>query len=166
MRKAIWQSAPRLAYHSCMQTRTQVSAGGVVCRTGEDGTLEVVLVATKAPGGLRLVLPKGLVAPGEDHAATALREVREETGLEAAIVAPLDPIEYWYWGREGEERVRYHKRVHFFLMRFMGGHLADHDWEVEDARWYPAADALGLAAFSTERKAIEQALGMWEAQSS
>ncbi len=146
-----------------MQTKSQVSAGGVVCRTGEGGTTEVVLVATKAPhGGLRWVLPKGLVAAGEDHAATALREVREETGLEAEIVAPLDAIEYWYWGREDSERVRYHKRVYFFLMACRGGDLAQHDWEVEEAHWYPATEAQKLAAFPTERKAVAQAVELWE----
>ncbi len=145
-----------------MATKSQVSAGGVVCRLGEDGTVEVVLVATKAPdGSRRWVLPKGLVGAGEEHATAALREVREETGLEAGVIAALEPIEYWYWGREGGERVRYHKRVYFFLMSCEGGDLGRHDWEVEEARWFRDEEALKLAAFSTERKALTQALELW-----
>src|SRR3712207_7818848 len=103
---------------SAFETREQVSAGGVVYRrTG--GALEVALISVGEAG--RWQLPKGLVGRGETPERAALREVREETGLEAEVVAPLDTVEYWYFARAGAARVRYHKFVHFFLMRFVAG---------------------------------------------
>jgi 8-oxo-dGTP diphosphatase len=141
-----------------MATQQQVSAGGVVSRRRKDGVVEVAMIATGAPGGsdLRWGLPKGMVAPGESHEATAVREVREETGLTASIMAPLTPIEYWYWGHEGSDRVRYHKRVYFFLMAYLGGDLADHDWEVREACWFSLVDAQGLASFPSERQVLTE----------
>ncbi len=145
-----------------MATRNQVSAGGVVYRAGADGAVEVVLIGTQ--DGKRWGLPKGLVGPGEDHAATALREVREETGLEAEVVRPLPPIEYWYWGHDAEERVRFHKRVYFYLMRCLRGDTAAHDWEVDDARWFPLYQAARLASFPTERKVLVEAQAALDAE--
>ncbi len=141
-----------------MMTQHQVSAGGVVCRRGAGEVVEVVLIGTTPPGGqgLRWGLPKGLVGPRETHEAAALREVKEEAGLAAEIVAPLTPIEYWYWGHEGEARVRYHKRVYFFLMAYRGGDVAQHDWEVAEARWFSMAEAQSLASFPSERQVLAE----------
>lgn len=136
------------------KTRFEISAGGVVFRQREAGDVEVALVAT--PGG-RWALPKGLVEKGESLEATALREVREETGLEAEIVGRLDPIEYWYWWEDGGQKVRHHKKVYFFLMACRGGDVARHDWEVEEVRWFPIEEAIRQAAHRTERQVLQQA---------
>ena len=117
-----------------MTTRFQLSAGGVVCRRDSTGRLEVVLIATEDG---RWGLPKGLVEKGEPLEETARREVREETGLEAEVVERLSPIEYWYWWDEDGEKVRYHKKVYFFLMTCRGGDVTQHDFEVTDVRWFP-----------------------------
>jgi 8-oxo-dGTP pyrophosphatase MutT (NUDIX family) len=87
----------------------------------------------------------------------AAREVREEAGVEAELAAPIDTIEYWYVGQRGGERVRYHKRVHFFLFRYRSGDVADHDHEVHEARWVSLADAPGMLAFANERQVVERA---------
>lgn len=137
-----------------MTTRFEISAGGVVFRRTDTGAVEVVLVAT--PGG-RWALPKGLVDRGESLEATALREVREETGLEAEVVERLDPIEYWYWWEEGGQKVRHHKKVYFFLMACRGGDVAFHDQEVEEARWFPIEEAVRQASHRTERQVLQQA---------
>lgn len=141
-----------------MRTEAQVSAGGVVVR-GEGDAAEVVLISVGPQR--RWQLPKGLVEPGEPPEQTAAREVREEAGVEADLVAPIDVIEYWYVATRGGEKVRYHKRVHFFLFRYRSGDVADHDHEVNEARWVPAGEAPALLAFANERRVVERGLAMW-----
>lgn len=142
---------------SAFQTKEQVSAGGVAFREA-GGQTEVALISVGEQG--RWQLPKGLVGRGESAEAAALREVREETGLACEIVAPLETIEYWYFSKGGASRVRFHKRVHFFLMRYVSGRVAEHDDEVNEARWVLIEEAAGMLAFKTERKVLEQARGM------
>ena len=137
-----------------MTTRFQLSAGGVVCRRSPAGQFEVALIATQE--GERWGLPKGLVEEGEALEETALREVREETGLEAEVVERLEPIEYWYWWDEDGQKVRYHKKVYFFLMTYRGGDVARHDFEVEEARWLPIDQAIERASYRTEREVLQQ----------
>lgn len=122
------------------------------------GRVEVALISVGEAG--RWMLPKGLVGRGETPERAALREVREETGLEAEIEAPLETVEYWYFARSGAARVRYHKFVHFFLMRFVAGDVAGHDAEVNEARWVEIEEAARMLAFKGERKVLEQARGM------
>lgn len=134
--------------------RDQVSAGGVVYR-GEPGRIEVVIVAVG--GNNRWQLPKGLVDKGEKPEVTAVREAREEGGVTSEVVQHIETVEYWYVGLENGIRVRFHKRVHFFLLRYVSGDTEDHDWEVNEARWVPIEDATGQLAFDNERRVMEQA---------
>ncbi|HEU4698605.1 MAG TPA: NUDIX domain-containing protein [Gemmatimonadales bacterium] len=140
-----------------MRTVAQVSAGGVAYRRRADGAIDVALVLVGAKR--RWQLPKGIVDPGETPAATALREVREEAGIATELVAPLAPIEYWYVGAErgGGEQVRFHKRVHFYLLAYRAGDVRDHDREVLEARWVPLAEAEALLAFPSERRVVAEA---------
>lgn len=134
--------------------REQISAGGVVFR-GDAGSVEVVIVSV---GGLnRWQLPKGLVDKGENPEVTAVREAREEAGVSSEVVQPIETIEYWYAGLENGIRVRFHKRVHFFLLRYLSGDTKDHDWEVNEARWVPIEDAASQLAFDNERRVMELA---------
>jgi 8-oxo-dGTP pyrophosphatase MutT (NUDIX family) len=124
----------------------------VVRRTG-DG-VEVALAARRTrKGDLAWGLPKGLVEPGEKPEEAAVREVREETGLQAEILQPLGDISYWYvW--EGE-RIR--KRVTFFLMEAVGGDVSQHDHEMEDVLWFPLEEARRKASYSSERGVLRRA---------
>jgi 8-oxo-dGTP pyrophosphatase MutT (NUDIX family) len=142
---------------SSFETREQVSAGGVVLRR-RGAAVEVALISVGEAN--RWQLPKGLVGRGESPERAALREVREETGLEAEVVAPLETVEYWYFAKAGAARVRYHKFVYFFLMRFVAGDVADHDAEVNEARWVGIEQAAGMLAFKSERKVLGQAREM------
>ena len=137
-----------------MRTRSERSAGGVVYR-GKGAGLEVALAARRTRrGDLAWGLAKGQIEPDEDPAETAVREVREETGLEAEIEDDLGEISYFFvW--EGE-RVR--KSVRFYLMRATGGDVSRHDHEMEDVRWFPLGDALRKASFKTEREVLERAV--------
>jgi len=124
------------------------SAGGVIYRANGDG-FEVALIATNA--GRRWGLPKGHVRHGEAAEAAATREIAEETGLRGDVQRHLATIEYWF--RAGPTRI--HKYVDFFLVRYTGGSLVPQHAEVDDAQWFPLADALSVASFDRERDVLE-----------
>jgi 8-oxo-dGTP pyrophosphatase MutT (NUDIX family) len=127
---------------------TETSYGGVVNR--DDDVLVI-----QPTGRQRVVgLPKGGPNPGETPEQTAAREVREETGIHAAVREPLGEVTYWY--RRGGRRVL--KTVHFFLFDFVSGSTDDHDHEVDDARWMPLAEARTALSYPGERALIDGAL--------
>ena len=130
-----------------------VSAGGVVYRQ-VDGRIETVLCGRDNPASWSLA--KGTPDEGESLEDTALREVREETGLEVQIDAPLGSIEYWFGDRAG--KVRYHKTVHFYLMVPIGGDTQHHDPEFDVVRWFPLDEALKTLTHANESKVLRQAL--------
>jgi 8-oxo-dGTP pyrophosphatase MutT (NUDIX family) len=142
---------------STFETKEQVSAGGVVYRR-RGGRVEAALISVGEQG--RWQLPKGLVGRGESPEAAALREVREETGLSCVIEAELEKVEYWYFSKGGARRVRFHKHVHFYLMRYVSGDVSGHDDEVNEARWVEMEEAAGMLAFRGEKKALAEASGM------
>lgn len=123
------------------------------------------MVAAIRPRGKERVwaLPKGHIDPGESAAETAMREVREETGVEGRLVEKLGDIRYVYtasWeGRKGE---RIFKVVSFFLLRAGRGRIGEIDetmrLEVAEARWLPLDEAPRLLAYDGERKMAAKAL--------
>lgn len=127
----------------------QHSAGGVV--VCEDDS-HAFYLAIKPAHRDWWQLPKGTIDPGESPPQTAVREVREEGGVDGEILADLGPIKFFY--QRGAQR--FVKTVDFFLMRYLGGDPADHDHEVSDARWFPLHEADWLA-FATERAVVDKA---------
>ena len=117
-----------------------------------EGHAFVALIATRHR--TRWGLPKGAVSAGETSEQAALREVMEETGLEASIVKPLDTIEYFF--RAGDSLIR--KRVDFYLMNYVGGELTPQLSEVDDVEWVDLREAIGRASFDSERKLLETVL--------
>jgi 8-oxo-dGTP pyrophosphatase MutT (NUDIX family) len=147
-------STPKKSPTIKVPIKERVSAGGVVFR-GEKGSAEVVIVSVG--GQNRWQLPKGMVEQGEDPEIAAVREAREEGGVSSEVVQLLETIEYWYAGLDNGIRVRFHKRVHFYLLRYISGDTKDHDWEVNEARWVPIDDATSQLAFDNERRVMQQA---------
>jgi 8-oxo-dGTP diphosphatase len=142
------------------KTIFEISAGGVVFRERERGH-EVILVSTK--GGKAWALPKGLVEKGESLEDTARREVKEETGVEAESLGRIDKIDYWFFWEDDEgKKRRHHKVVYFFLMRYKGGSTEEHDYEVEEVRWFPIEEAIKLASYRSEREILKKAKEMIE----
>ena len=131
----------------------EVSAGGVVVR--DDRVVVIVPTRRAASGHKVLALPKGHVDPGETPPQAAQREVREEAGVEAALVDQLGEVRYWYQ-RDGR---RIPKLVTFFLFDYVSGDVADHDHEVEEARWIPLAQAARELTYKGEREMVGRAVG-------
>ena len=137
------------------KTEHLVSAGGVVYRA-VDGHLEVVLCGRESPP--LWALPKGSPDVGETLDQTALREVQEETGLEAAIQVPLGSIQYWFV--RSQDGVRFHKTVHFYLMVPTGGDLSLHDPEFDLVRWFPRPEVLKTMTYASEAAIVEKAFSL------
>jgi 8-oxo-dGTP pyrophosphatase MutT (NUDIX family) len=125
----------------------ETSYGGVVVR-GAD-TIVITPVGKTVTG-----LPKGGARHGETAEETAAREVREETGVDVRVRERLGDVRYWY--RRGGKRIL--KTVHFFLCDYVAGDTADHDHEVDEARWIPLEEAAVTLSFPGEREMIERAL--------
>jgi periplasmic divalent cation tolerance protein len=139
-----------------LREANEVSAGGVVYRRQNRG-LEVALIHAHG----RWALPKGHVEAGESAEQAALREVREETGLEGRVARKLGEIRYSYREKRAgkQEGLKINKRVHFYLLRYLRGDVRDHDHEVDEARWFPIDEALRTLRFATERKMVSRAKG-------
>src|SRR5215217_6313084 len=141
-------------------TMDQVSAGGVAFRW-RDSEPEVAIVSVKPK--LRWQLPKGIVDPGESPEVTAVREVKEEGGVETERLGLIETIEYWYRSVKNGKPVRFHKFVHFYLVEYKSGDVLNHDHEVEESRWVSIDEAVGMLAFEGEREVVEKAREMIEA---
>lgn len=149
----------------------EISAGGVVLRR-ISGAWHIAVIEPrrdpaptpstakkKSPSSL-LALPKGLVDAGEKADQTAVREVREETGITATLVTKLSDIKYFYvrsWG----DKERVFKIVSFYLLRYESGQIdeisPDMRIEVQRALWLPLEEALTKLSYRSERDVVRRA---------
>jgi|SRR5208337_4776040 len=113
-----------------------------------------------------VALPKGTIDKGEKPAQTAVREVREETGLEAQLISKLADIKYYYvrnWG----DHARVFKIVTFYLLQYRSGRLGDISpdmrIEVQRAYWLPLEEAPSALSYPGEREVAQRALQFVEA---
>lgn len=128
-----------------------VSAGGVVWRRDARDGVEVVVCGRRSDRVWGL--PKGTPDANERIEETALREVREETGLDVQLGERLGTIEYWFTANG----VRYHKEVHHWLMEPIGGDVANHDHEFDDVCWIKASEAVEMLTYDGEKKLVVEA---------
>ena len=136
--------------------KREFSAGGVLVRRLRGRWWLAAIRPNGKPEGV-WALPKGLIDAGETGAATALREVAEETGVEGTLLEKLGDVRYVY-SRGGE---RIFKVVSFFLLRYRNGRIGElppgMELEVAEARWLPLDEAPRLLAYGGERQMAEKA---------
>ncbi len=133
-------------------TEIERSAGGVVIDRNE---VVVVVPRRRAADGSKVLgLPKGHVDPCETALAAAIREVREEAGVEVQHVAPLGEVRYCY----RSDRREVAKIVVFHLFRYLEGDPANHDEEIEEAFWMPLQEAAHALTYDGERQILERAM--------
>ena len=140
------------------QTFELMSAGGVVYRTDTTGRVEVVICGRTYPEIWGL--PKGTPDVGETEEQTALREVREETGLEVVTESYIDSIDFWFV--RAVDGARCHKMVHFYLMRPVGGDVSRHDHEFDFVRWAQTDDACESLTYDNEVDIVQKGVSMVE----
>lgn len=136
-----------------LSKRIAVSAGGLVIRAVA-GQPEIVVGRRKRErDGYVWSLPKGTPEEGETREETALREVREESGLEVRILSYFDAISYSFV-RTGE---RIEKTVHYYIMEAIGGSFEQYDKEFDELRWVRMDEAVRLLDFQTESGLVQRA---------
>lgn len=131
---------------------SEYSAGGVVYRANGEG-YEFVAVQRARHGDWSL--PKGHIEAGESHEQAALREVKEETGIDARIVSLIGEVVYFY--RRPRQGGLTRKTVYHFLMEASSHELCGPNWEVSEARWVPIAQADSLLSYENDKRIINQA---------
>ncbi|MDO8573944.1 MAG: NUDIX domain-containing protein [Candidatus Daviesbacteria bacterium] len=132
--------------------KREFSAGGIVLNNKGQ------VLVTQHSRNKHWSFPKGLIDPGQTTEEAALREVREEGGVEAEITGKVGYSKYVY--TFNDEKI--FKIVTYFLMKYVSGDIADHDWEVSDIGWYKPEDALKRLSFSQDKQLLKKALEIYE----
>jgi 8-oxo-dGTP pyrophosphatase MutT (NUDIX family) len=122
-----------------------------------DEVVVIVPVKRAADGRRVLGLPKGHLDGDETPEEAARREVAEETGVQGELVEELGDVRYLY-ERRGRRVV---KVVRFYLFRYESGDVADHDHEIEEARWIPLEQAVRDLTYPGEQEMVQRALSRW-----
>ncbi|ASR38798.1 NUDIX hydrolase [Prauserella marina] len=142
-----------------LTTVDETSAGGLVVDPERQNA--VLIGRLDRQGKLLWSLPKGHIEDGETTEQTAMREVKEETGITAHVLQPLGTIDYWFVA----ERRRVHKTVHHFVLEASGGELSDEDVEVTEVAWVPLSELERKLAYADERKLVRKAREIFEGAS-
>ncbi|OGH20287.1 MAG: hypothetical protein A3D74_01920 [Candidatus Levybacteria bacterium RIFCSPHIGHO2_02_FULL_37_13] len=136
--------------------RFEFSAGGVVLKK-TDGKVEILVCQHSQHHGW--VFPKGLIDPStssgraETKEEAALREVKEETGINGKIIKSLSPIEYWY--KLNNEKIK--KTVYYFLMEYDSGDTKVHDFEMENVEWLPMDKVEERLTYKSDKEVWKEA---------
>lgn len=142
------KTAPKKAHKNTRAKKVEeTSAGGLVCQ----GDQALLIGRHDKKGRTLWSLPKGHIEPNETPEQAAVREVKEETGIDAQIVKHLGTIDFWFMA-DGK---RIHKTVHHYLMDATGGTLEPQTIEVDEVAWFPLEGIAARLAYTDERKLIK-----------
>ena len=136
----------------------EFSAGGIVykpIRQAQDKKEFEILVCQHSQHH-GWVFPKGLIGDrqkGESKESTALREVKEETGVEGEIEKAIKPVEYWYQWEGGKKK----KTVYYFIMKFVSGNFEKRDMEMENVQWLPEEEVEDRLTYKADKQAWQEA---------
>ena len=133
-----------------VRVKREFSAGGVVFRREPEGVLWLVV---KPKGSEQWRFPKGKIEKGENSAQAALREVKEEGGVEARVLNKIDNIKYFFV----QEEQRIFKTVTFYLMEYIQEAQGGFCWETEEVAWLSFEEAKKRLAFENEKDILEKA---------
>jgi 8-oxo-dGTP pyrophosphatase MutT (NUDIX family) len=144
------QNDPNAGKQRQRRVKHERSAGGLVLRRA-NGSYEGLLIGRATP---RIwSFPKGHVEPSETIEEAAVREVQEETAIDATIIEKLSDIRYWFYAN----KVKHSKVVHFFLMRYLRGTSKPQVGEVDETAWIPMDDLLSVLTHLNERRLVGMA---------
>lgn len=131
----------------------ETSAGGLVLDSRGPDARGALIGRIDRRGRLLWSLPKGHVEEGETEPQTAVREVREETGIQGEVLGKLGVIDFWFVA-DGR---RVHKTVHHYLLLATAGlELSDEDVEVSEVAWVPVSEMADKLAYADERRLLEK----------
>ena len=131
--------------------KREFSAGGIVFNSHGQ------VLLTKHSQNKHWSFPKGWIEEGQTSKEAAIREVKEEGGVEAEIIEKIGDSKYVYT-LNGE---KIFKVVVYFLMKYLSGDPKDHDWEMEDAGWFTPEEALKTLDFSRDKELLKKALEIY-----
>ncbi|OGL43155.1 MAG: hypothetical protein A2W05_00190 [Candidatus Schekmanbacteria bacterium RBG_16_38_10] len=138
-----------------MKKVVEISSGGVIFKKSNN-SFEIALISKRK--GKIWCLPKGHVEEGEHLTETAVREVKEETGLTGEVLDKIDDIVYWYSNKDKEGNlIKIFKRVYFFLLKYVDGETQNHDFEVEDVQWFSIEKVYEILSYNTEMDIVKKA---------
>ncbi len=138
------------------KVKFEFSAGGIVFKKENNQIFILVSQHSQHHGW---VFPKGLIGDKEEFKhqtkeETAIREVKEETGADGEILEALDPVQYWYIF----EGVKIKKTVYYFLMKYVGGDITKHDFEMENVEWVPMDKVEEKLTYKSDKQVWGKAL--------
>lgn len=135
----------------------EFSAGGIVLRPAQDKYLndKWEVLVTQHSQNKHWSFPKGLIEKGQSSKEAALREVKEEGGVEVEIIDKIGESKYVYTNKDKQ---KVFKVVVYFLMKYLSGDIKDHDWEVSDIGWFSPDKAQERLSFAQDKKLLQKAL--------
>ncbi len=138
-----------------MKIKKETSAGGIVYKKTDRNILWLITQHSQHKGW---VFPKGLVGDtvsDEPKEVAALREVEEEGGVKTKIVNPK-PVTVFYSYTWNDMRID--KTVHYYLMEYLSGDPANHDWEMMDAKFVTEDEVRRILTYPSDKQAFDTIL--------